>query len=69
MGGSSSLMPFEVHELEARGGLEHLKRAAFDLAADEQHVELAQRVTGVVQFQIVFGSEESLAAGLGADRA
>ena len=41
-----------------------LKRAALDLAADQQHVELAQRVARVVAFEIVFGPEQALAAGL-----
>ena len=53
-----------IHQLQAGGVLERLKRAAFDLAADQQHVELAQRIAAVVAFEIVLGPEQALAAGL-----
>ena len=47
--------PVGVHEREARGLLERLERAAFDLAASEQKVELAQGVARVGAFEIVLG--------------
>src|SRR5262249_45834601 len=53
-----------IHQRQAGGGLETLKRASFDLAAHEQKIELSQGVTRVVRFQIVFGPEEALAASL-----
>src|SRR5207248_1238606 len=37
-----------------------LKRAALDLAARKQHVELAQRVTAVLAFEIVFRPKQAL---------
>jgi hypothetical protein len=36
-----------VHQLQAGGGLEALERAALDLAAHEQEIELAQRIAGI----------------------
>src|SRR5690606_14200398 len=53
-----------VHQLEAGGGLEAFERAALNLAAHDQHVELAQAVAGVRAFQIVLGTEQALAASL-----
>ena len=53
-----------IHQLEACGVLEHLQRAALDLAANQKQVELAQRVAGVVGFEIVLRPEQTLAAGL-----
>ena len=53
-----------VHQLQAGGVLEGLKRAAFHLAPDQQHVELAERVAPVVAFEIVLGPEQALAASL-----
>ena len=53
-----------IHELQPRRVFEGLKRAAFDLAAHEQMIELAQRIAPVVAFQIVLGPKKSLAAGL-----
>ena len=53
-----------VHQLQAGRRLEALERAAFDLAAHDQQIELAQRVAGIVAFQIVLGPEQALAAGL-----
>src|SRR5258708_2372227 len=44
--------------------LERLKRTIPDLAGDEQQIELAQRVARVVTFEIVFGAEQALPAGL-----
>ena len=45
-------------------GFEGLQRAAFDLAAVDQHIELAQRRAAMDGFQIVVGAEQPLAAGL-----
>ncbi len=53
-----------VGELEAGCILERGQRAPFDLTHDQQDIELAQRVAGVVALQIVFGLEQALAAGL-----
>jgi hypothetical protein len=53
-----------VHQAEAGGAFEELERATFDLTADDQQVELAQRVARVGAFEIVLGSEEALSAGL-----
>ena len=44
IGGSSSLMPLASISFRPVASSKRLKRAAFDLAADEQHIELAQRV-------------------------
>jgi hypothetical protein len=53
-----------IGEPQSGGVFERLKRAALDLAAIDQKVELAQRRPGVDGFEIVVGAEESLAAGL-----
>ena len=53
-----------VHQLQAGRCLEPLKRAALDLAAHDQKVELAQRITGIEAFEIVLGPEQPLPAGL-----
>ena len=53
-----------VHQLQAGGGLETVERATLDLAAHQQHIELAEGVAGVVALQIVLGAEQPLAAGL-----
>src|SRR5581483_7417344 len=53
-----------IHEFEAGRLFEGLKRAAFDLAAHQQHVELAQRIATVMAFEIVLGPEQALAASL-----
>src|SRR5690606_24341839 len=53
-----------IHQLQAGGGFEAVERAAFDLAADQQEIELAQRVAGIMALQIVLGSEEALSASL-----
>ena len=45
-------------------GFEGLQRAAFHLAAVDQHIELAQRRAAMDGFQIVVGAEQPLAAGL-----
>ena len=44
--------------------LERLERAAFDLAAEQQHIELAQRGAAIVGFEIVVRPEQALPAGL-----
>lgn len=53
-----------IDQLEPGRLLEPMERAALDLAAHEKHVELPQRVTSIVRFQIVFGAEQALTAGL-----
>ena len=64
IGGSSSLMPLASVSFRPVASSKVCKRAAVDLAADQQHVELAQRVAPVVAFEIVLGPEQALAAGL-----
>ena len=44
--------------------LERLQRAALDLAAVKQEIELAQRRAAIDGFEIVGGAEQTLAAGL-----
>ena len=58
------LDPVGVHQLQAGGGLEAFERAALDLAAHGQEIELAQRVARVGAFEIVLGTEQALSAGL-----
>ena len=53
-----------VGQLQPGRILECAQRATIDLAHDQQDIELAQRVAGVVTLQIVFGPEQALAAGL-----
>ncbi|CAM5632847.1 hypothetical protein SSCI18S_05682 [Sphingobium scionense] len=58
-----------VHQLQAGGVLEHLQRAAIDLAADQQQVKLAERVARIVRFQIVLGPGTGPGLRSGAGRA
>ena len=53
-----------VDKLQPGRILERLKRTIHDLAGDEQDVELAQRIARVMAFEIVFGAEQALPAGL-----
>ena len=53
-----------INELQSRRVFEHLERAALDLATRKKHVELAQRITAVLAFEIVLGPEHALPAGL-----
>jgi len=53
-----------VHQLEAGGGFEAGKRAAFHLAAHEQQVELAERIAGIGAFEIILRPEQALSSGL-----
>ncbi len=53
-----------VGELQPGRVLERLKRAIPDLTGDQQNIELAQRIARVVTFEIVFGPEQALPAGL-----
>ena len=53
-----------VGQLKACRVLEDLQRAAFDLARDQQQIELAQCVARVGTFQIVLWPEQALAASL-----
>src|SRR5262249_17636477 len=41
-----------------------LKRAVLDLAPREQMIELAQRITAVLAFEVVLGPEQALPSGL-----
>jgi hypothetical protein len=58
------LQSIGIHQLQAGRVFEHLEGAAPDLAAGHQHVELAQRITPVLAFEIVLGPEHALPAGL-----
>ena len=53
-----------INELQSRRVFEHLERAALDLAAGHEHIELAQRITPVLAFEIVLGPEQALPPGL-----
>ena len=65
IGGSSSLMPLAVGQLQPGRVLERLEaNNPSTLPRDQQDVELAQRVARVVTFEIVFGAEQALPAGL-----
>jgi hypothetical protein len=57
-------MPLSSISLRPVASSKHLERAALDLAAHQQQVELAQRIAGIGAFQIVLGPEQALAAGL-----
>src|SRR5712672_1451157 len=65
IGGRSSRSEPSLSVNRKSGGVfEGLKRAALDLAAIDQKVDLAQRRPGVEGFEIVVGAEQPLAAGL-----
>ena len=66
-GGDRRQLVFEaiaVGEFQPGRVLENSKRAALDLARDQQDIELAQGVAGVGTLQIVLWPEQSLSAGL-----
>ena len=50
--------------MQPGGRLESLQRTAFDLAGEQQEVELAQGGAAIGRFEIVVGSEQALTAGL-----
>ena len=65
IGGSSSRKPaVVVGERQPGRVLEGLKRAALDLAAVEQEIELPQRGPAIDGFEIVVGAEQALSARL-----
>ena len=64
IGGSSSLMPLASISFRPVASSNVWSEQALDLAADQQHVELAQRIARVVAFEIVLGAEQALPAGL-----
>ena len=56
--------PALIRQREAGRILKLVQAAGRDLAGEQQHVELAQRIAGVMRFQIVVGAEQALPAGL-----
>src|SRR5712672_689202 len=65
IGGRSSRSEPSLSVNRKSGGVfEGLKRAALDLAAIDQKVELAECRPGVDGFEIIIGAEQPLAAGL-----
>ena len=64
IGGRSSLSPLVSTSFRPVASSKASERAAVDLATREQDVELAQRVTTILAFEIVLGPEQALPAGL-----
>ena len=64
IGGSSSLMPLASISFSPVASSKRLSEQPSTLPRDEQEIELAQRIAGIVAFEIVLGAEQALPAGL-----
>src|ERR1700761_4219964 len=58
------LQPIGVNQLQSGGVFKGLERAAIDFASRNQMIELAQRITTILAFEVVVGPEQALPSGL-----